>query len=705
MATTEKIRPDGLDVDNANYTASAGTKYGATSDELDSTFIESGIATQAITFTLSDLIVAGNTAAVRVVVHGRFSLDGSGQVGLRARFGGVDVDQARVSLNAATGRETSELEFEVTFLRPGGGQWLIDDINNLNAGISDINWTTNPPRLLELWVEVTYAETPSQLPAPREVASRILRQNRTQRDTMTGKVPPEFLDLELLTDFGVVHADASAEGGAGYQLEKWKRGLFRLESIEVDMNAEIGDGLIYTISGTDLREYAVNLWDDGRALSAGPLQDGAALLDGGQARTFTRGSPAYVNDPSDARVVGVQYDLEAIARRGIYIGRLLEGASKNYLHYSSFADGGGAGTLPVGAIGYNGSAIDFVEYTDWSQTELFDPNVSRYYVRFTGWTSGSPASDHLMVRWEASDIVPAGTDLYLSIDRRHLGGSSGHAELVVALQRSFDSLYYQWDGTWGAAVALSTVAPTSAAVVNRYSSFGVIPSGANDSTFVLRIGFEKTLPNNKVAYLYHVQLEENPWASSRIVTGAAGVTRSAALLSYENPQANRIWSADRGGFSCKVLPDWSEPVIGAGAFKTLAFCYHNANNYALIAWDKDGAQWIFQVVVGGVSAQAFKSTSGTPVSNAVPTAIAARWTSSVGELGLTAYTLSIFVDGVKGTDAVAAGPMVELDASDGVGAGLYLGSKNGIYFLDGIVWDVEIVPFVQTDDEIARRAL
>jgi hypothetical protein len=78
---------------------------------------------------------------------------------------------------------------------------------------------------------------------------------------------------------------------------------------------------------------------------------------------------------------------------------------------------------------------------------------------------------------------------------------------------------------------------------------------------------------------------------------------------------------------------------------------YDASNWFRVYYDVSAGNLLFEIRAAGTTTTATKAWS--PV-RGTTYKIAARWTSSVGELDLTARTHSIFVDGVKGTDATRA---------------------------------------------------
>jgi hypothetical protein len=81
--------------------------------------------------------------------------------------------------------------------------------------------------------------------------------------------------------------------------------------------------------------------------------------------------------------------------------------------------------------------------------------------------------------------------------------------------------------------------------------------------------------------------------------------------------------------------------------------------------------------------------------------VACRWCSSDGELGLAAYTISVFArvtEWAQRTDAVGAALPTETASSN-----LRIGDASGpIDEWDGVLRAIRISPLVLTDEEISR---
>lgn len=168
--------------------------------------------------------------------------------------------------------------------------------------------------------------------------------------------------------------------------------------------------------------------------------------------------------------------------------------------------------------------------------------------------------------------------------------------------------------------------------------------------------------------------------------------RAADFCRVTNNTGARVLNAAFGAFQAEVLLD----AVSGSAIQTVDFGYHDANNHHWTYWDGANGRWVAEVKVAGSTYRATKSASPSSVTWYQ---IARRWTGSNGELGLAPYTLSLFVDRVKGTDAVASGVITEAGTSS-----VYIGSRNsaGTDILNGQIRKIHSYQYVPTDVEMAR---
>ena len=170
--------------------------------------------------------------------------------------------------------------------------------------------------------------------------------------------------------------------------------------------------------------------------------------------------------------------------------------------------------------------------------------------------------------------------------------------------------------------------------------------------------------------------------------------RAAPRYYVTNNSGARTWTAAQGSFQCEV----NLAAVSGATQQYIAFCFHDGSNFSSVYWDGSTGQWVFAVAStgSGTTHAAVKAASPAP---ATWYQIGARWTGSNTENGATAYTISIFVDRVKGTDAVPGYPMTET-ASSIVDFGTAGGA--GSFQLNGQIRKIHSYQHVLTDVEMQR---
>jgi hypothetical protein len=200
---------------------------------------------------------------------------------------------------------------------------------------------------------------------------------------------------------------------------------------------------------------------------------------------------------------------------------------------------------------------------------------------------------------------------------------------------------------------------------------------------------------SRISHLYHVQIEKGTFPTSRIVTDGAAGTRVKTQLSHDVTTAAKIYDPALGAFWCQVTPDWSSSEPGSTEDMYLYYMETNGGaDYDALFYDTSAGAWTFARKVGGST---YNATKTATVTRGTTYSIGARWTGVDAELGLTAYTISVFVDGVKGTDATSAAPTFTSPET------LYRGSDSSFAKqANGAVREVRILPYAPTDEEMAR---
>ena len=631
------------------------------------TFLQTPAAGPDVTVPFTDVGgVDGTSPVSSVLLQGYFQTNQDATfpitVKMRARRGGTDLDSAAMALN---GSDLTLLSWNVP--RPGGGAWNVSDVNGSEFGAADAAGTFAYVRMFKLWGDVAYTANPGQIEQAREIPSRRLRWWRRPNALLQMIAPLEALDAELLDFVMISHFAGPEAAGAGWGLLDWQRRGFVLLRAELDPNTN----LVF-IQARQLRGFLTTFWDVAWSRkSASIAADGIARLHKGNTRTFTRASKAWIEDPSDRRVVEIQNDVE----KHHADGDLFEQASTNLQTRSSLVDG--TTGLTLSGTGVSGSAIA-VDTTDL----LFDPLVTPQSLK---WTAGNPHTADLSAAWPTATVTAV--DHRLTIDYKE---GSAASDLQWRMQRASDSNYWRdSDATWQATVQNNpfTESLTKARMFSK--KFNPGSSTAVTVSVVLLSGGTAS----RVAWVYHVQVEASTTAigTSRIVTSSSTVTRNADGLTISNNSGKRCWPNARVSGCCQVIPNWDSADLGAAVKQILAIVF-DANNEERLFYSN--GTFISRTRVGGTNYDA--SFTQTLVRGTVYT-LAWRRTSSSGELGLANFTCSIFVNGQKGTDAVASGPPTETSPID-----LEIGSRTGAQWWDGNIRQIYLTQQCLTDQEIAR---
>jgi len=219
--------------------------------------------------------------------------------------------------------------------------------------------------------------------------------------------------------------------------------------------------------------------------------------------------------------------------------------------------------------------------------------------------------------------------------------------------------------------------------IARFSTPGAVftHTRASEATFTNPVGDSETVPVDCEAY-----------ASGGLQVLVAAGGRAQEVYYVTNNSGERTWNAAQGTFQCEV----NLAAVSGATFQSVASAYHDANNVASLTWDGAAGAWKFFLTVGGSAVAASKSA--TP-STSTWYQIGCRWIGVEAELGATAYTVSVWVDRVKGTDAVAAGVMTEVASPT---RGLELGTYTGGFPLNGMIRKIHSYQYCLTDVEMAR---
>jgi hypothetical protein len=522
--------------------------------------------------------------------------------------------------------------------------------------------TVMTARLTGLRLKVVFIASSAKIGAAREVGSRILRAFRRPVGLLNIRGPLLWADVELLTDFSFSHLAYPHAQGQGAGMKNWQRALLRCISTSIDL-----DTLSVSITGLDLRQFLVNFWDT--AISEEPANataPGAARLDAGAGRLFTRGSKAWVENAAVAPYGSVQIiEIGADIEKAETLGLLIEEARENKILNSAFQLG---------------------TFTDWSITGnveadladlLFEATVSPQTVALRRLGSGNSRISQGSLSYAGSEV------LCLSFWHRD---DSAQAP-TWTLQRSTDSFYWDDTGeTWGAG-ATSNAPPVASVWTKDRSKPIVLSAGAQDLTLTL---YGESIAD-QLTHLGFAQLEEGAYPTSAIVTEGAPVTREADVLSID---ANlvAVWWPRQGTAGVTFIPEWdSSDTSLEDAVLLDMIDPGDSDRFERIIYRPSSGEASYERRIGGVT---YSATLAVALTHGVSYRFVGRATGINAELDLAPYTLSIFVNGVRGTDDVADG--------EGIGEDVFIGSQQGSFrWAGGNLSHISMIPFVLADEEIA----
>jgi hypothetical protein len=529
------------------------------------------------------------------------------------------------------------------------------------------------------YLSVDFVPASVRIGAARDNGSRFTRLFRRPVALLDLKMPLRFGDAELLDDVTLTHFAYPTPDDLGAGSKPWQRVVLRKLSEELDLAT-----LTMRSRFLVVRDYLALFWDTMIAEQPPAFSDGIARLDPGAGRTFTRASSAWIENAATAaqgtkQVVEVATNAEKQTTSGL----LIENGRTNQQIQSSFKNAL-TGWTSAGT-GSNGSAIA-ADTTDL----LFEAVTSGNSVKFTAGTPIHVAD--LQVTGTATAAFNANSTVTVSIDHKDDSG----AALSVAIQRGIDANYWrESDSTWQVAKTWNTM--TASTTPARWASKNILP-GVGATTLTAIIGIPTaTGVAGQINHLYHVQIEggstgatRGKFPTSRILTAAAAVARADDLLTVENFHGRRIFLPEHGYVYCEFMPEWASADAAAGP--AVWAMYYSATLAFLLGYVNP--DFVFRFI-GAATVSATKTT--TVVRDTVYK-LGCRWTGPDAEEDLPAYTLSIFVNGVKGTDVVYA-PASSFPSSPL----LYIGTfQAGTNICDGWIRNFVIGQAVLSDEEMAN---
>lgn len=544
--------------------------------------------------------------------------------------------------------------------KPEGAVWTPGDLGASSSTRLQVIFGTDRPYciitscLVEVDVDAL-AGVDAGVEAARAISSLHLRQYRrllpilTLTTSLRRGLSARMGDLVRVANEAIPTAD-----GLGAGASPWARWLGAVIRKRIDPSAGT---ITLTLMGRS--HYLVRLWYRALVNLSGIANlEGVARILTGQTWLFTRAGAAWIEDPASGLVIAISGNAPKIDAGG----HLIERESANLALNSSAADG-------IGSVWTESAGVE--ASTD---VVLFDPDVSaQSWLIPTGESIAQTLTD-------PGALSPSLATL--SIDVRNVDGNPG----TFDLQRGVDSKFLRAsDRTWQAG-AQSNPLTDSAEAWARYIVAG-FDLGAAPGALTLAIE-----SGAGALWVAHVQLELLPWASSRIVSHASAVTRSADRQVASNDLGARIWPADHGTARLRWRWLFTAADVAGYAF-TLYWLDYGADSIR-VYYDGTSGELRFVRTRSGVTTTALLAVT-PPVRGAAIDAVF-RWTGEAEEQGDQAWSARVFADGVKGEAAVAAGAPLESAAST-----LEICSGSGGW-LDGAIEYALISPLV-LDDATCER--
>lgn len=523
----------------------------------------------------------------------------------------------------------------------------------------------------------------------RDVASRRLWWQRQAVPIVTAEVPLWVaLDADVLTDIAVATplGPSPSADGTGWKNARPDRRRLRLYSSTIDMD-KLGAA---TITASDMRDVSHIYQETGLAIRASSLQRQGVANDGG-VRVFARGHTAWIVDPSSGAVVQIAAAAEKVAAGGL----LLEDGGRNYNLRSAFI------SSSSGLTSSGGSGVIAVIATDAAPPGglLFDGAVTANSLSISLTATGTSGANSRLVVIHPNFSVPFDQNvLMFNIDHYDDIIPASSLGLGFGLTRTSDGFAWDvatnaWSSTKGTVlnqipVSTGAFARYSVAIANPTTSGGAVFTAG--SSYNLAYGFSPTVTSTHLAHVFQAELVgsvvpsssfgSDPgiqpyFATSRIVTDTVVVDRTPDRLVYFSAGYG-ILGPSVGTLRFKFCPLWNAADV---RYKnTIGATTVGATALPMIL-GYDVTMPIFQCGVAATSAMMWAGAQFDAATSALQFIIAAstssfvtatvpwspvagttykltfRWTSPTeGELGLPANTVSVFVNGVKGTDVVAS---------------------------------------------------
>lgn len=624
----------------------AGTMHEAVDDPQDaisdSDYVVTDLSDGHVEYTLTAMTQATIVNSVKFTMRTMCDHSGAGAAYLRILHG-VTVYGVIAASDSYGGGWTTRTATHTT--NPVTGQaWTVADLLALKLRHEHVSGS-GYEQTSAINLEVDY-EAGARLDT-RERGSRELRLVRVPVGTVKIRAPLHAADIELGQRFGV---ESIAGFPAGWGRDEETRRVFVLVGSDLDL-----DSHTVTLTGLDIRDYEATLWD-GMISEETPAESaGIARVSLGAGRALSRQSKAWI----ESAVYAAQgsrrlVEIAANSEKHGASGEALEDGSTNFVLHSTFS--AGSGTTFTGWT---------YAQTSGTLTEETSDLVSDMSARCPRFTAAASPAGYVELYCAYTSSFPAASKLVLVIEHKDPTGQGA----FYWVQRSSDSYYLTAaGGTWGSTkVWNQTSASTS--LYGRHNL--AIDSGTIWDTLRVGIGLPTTAAASQANLFGYVGLLESTIKGRTPIHATTTTDHSGAdQLRIENHHQCRSWPA-QGSLALEWVPRFDAADMASGFEATLLEAWYDASNYYRLFYSKTDAAIIFRCRRAGTNYSA--SRAATPA-NGTAIVIRARWLGAIAEHGLAAYTMSLWLDGVKGTDAAPGGACSPLPAS----AYLRIGHSSGM---------------------------
>lgn len=516
-------------------------------------------------------------------------------------------------------------------------------------------------------------------------------------------VPPEYAALLLGSDVSIHDGELPAASSVLAQLnEHFMLDNYRgMDGVILEANIEPNMELSMLILN---RLPAMSLFYQTMTLDKGHLvnneEEGTASLVPWAAQTNSRNSQHYIEDAT-AEISRVQ--LSSVGRfsaKTNHLGTLYEVDVKQLVQNSAFLDDGAGPPTFLDTTEVLGTGGTVVEETGTNVPMLFtDKTIGGKAVRAAKLTKGS--SGTVSLEWSLA-IDGSGDDSRVLFWHRGEGGGGWW------LIRTSDGNYWQTGSTWTAGAQLHTIDGSDDEWVREISAvIGGVPS---TGTLRLIIGNSAGLENDRL-FLAQTMAYQH-WAILSDIVTQGGATETSE-------DDNEVWDLDNeGSHDAQTFNPNRGTVRVTIEFTTDSDDIPNSTHMELCRIGVDASNYdrfYLQTSAGGqfrllgerviaASSDAICLLNITSKSIGDELELTYRWVDATGtELGLAARTLSVFVDGVKGSDATASAIHSTSDQTTFI----RWGNNGGSVFNLKVAYikNVELVQWAIPDEGITARRI